>query len=211
MFIKNKNKNNKDYYAIAGLSIIILTILFGMLISISIMPLYNQRYVFPVLGIFWLGFSILLAKNYENKKIFAFCMIILLCASGINTLYYVNSSDIGTRNMMILEDIHFEDGDIIIHDNKHTKLTYERWYCPQCTHYDYTESTMNYTQIIDDASKNNHSVWIFYRDSGNTRLRGSNGTILNDFSKNYQFNQIAQLEADPFNNIPTEIYKLKLL
>lgn len=210
-FIIDKNKEDNDYYAITGLSIIVLTILCGLLISVSVMPLFNQRYVFPALGIFWLGFSILLAKNFNNKKIFAFCIIILLCASGINTLYYVNSSDICTRNMEILDsNVTFEDGDIIIHDNKHTKLTYERWYCPQCSHYDYSNSNMNFTKIINDALANNHSVWIFYRDSGDTRLRGSDGTILNDFSRYYEFNQVVQLEPDPYNNLPTGIYKIEL-
>lgn len=210
-FIKDKTKEKKDYLAIIALSVICLTVIFGLLISVSVMPLYNQRYVFPVLGVFWLGFSILLAKNYDNKKIFAFCLVILLCVSGINTLYYVNSSDVGNRDMAILENITFKSGDVIIHDNLHTQLTYERWYCPQCDNYNYNDSNTNFTKIISDALANNHSVYIFYRNSGNTRLRGSDGAILNDFSKLYNLTQIAQLEPDPFNNIPTGIYKVKLL
>ena len=207
-FIKDTNKEKIDFLAICALSILIFTIVFGLLISIFIMPLFNERYVFPILGIFWLGFSILLAKNYENKKIFAFCLVILLCASCINTIYYINSSDIASRDMEILGNITFEEGDVIIHDNLHTQLTFERWYCPQCDNYNYYDSDVNSMQIIDEAFANNHTVWVFYRDSGSTRLRGSDGSLLNALSQFYNLEPISKLEPDPFNNIPTEIFKV---
>ena len=207
-YVKDKNKEKKDHYAVIALSIIILTIISGLLVSVLVMPLFNQRYVFPVLGIFWLGFSILLAKNYDNKKIFALCLVILLCASGINTIYFINSEDIGSRNMAVLENVTFEDGDVIIHDNLHTQLTYERWYYPQCDNYNYDDGNTDFVKITNDTLANNHTVWVFYRDSGDTRLRGSDGAILNDFSKSYNLEQVAQLEADPFNNLPTGIYKV---
>lgn len=209
-YVKDKNKEKKIHYAIIALSVIILTIISGLLVSVLVMPLFNQRYVFPVLGIFWLGFSILLAESYDNKKIFALCLVILLCASGINTIYFINSEDIGSRNMDVLENVTFEDGDVIIHDNLHTQLTYERWYYPQCDNYNYNNANTDFVQVTNNALANNHSVWIFYRDSGDTRLRGSDGAILNDFSKFYDLEHVAQLEADPFNNLPTGIYRVNM-
>lgn len=206
IFIIQK-KSLKDIYAFSGLKLPVLTFLIAVLISIFIMPLFSERYIFPVLGAFWLGFSILLSRNFDKKKIFVPILIILIATSCINTLYFVNISDCAINNYEKYDSLVFSNNDIIIFDDLQMKLTFERWFTPDCTCFSYFNDEMDYNSTINEAISNNRTVWIFYTDKGSEKEFDEN--IIMQLSNHFNLVKVFDLQIDPFDNFPTKIYKIE--
>lgn len=80
----------RDKFAIASILAFIMVPIIGILLSIAVQPCFHQRFLIPALGCLWLGFSILLAKMYENKKIFYIFLAFVLVVGIIGCVYFVN-------------------------------------------------------------------------------------------------------------------------
>lgn len=80
----------KDEYAIGGIIAFLIVPIIGVLISQLTHPFFHQRFLVPGLGCLWLGFSILLAKLYENKKIFYIILAITLIIGVIGCVNFYN-------------------------------------------------------------------------------------------------------------------------
>lgn len=90
LFFKNK-KDSSSKFAISGIIIAILIPLIGIIISLLIKPTFHPRYMIPALGIFWLGISILLAKNYDKKIVFIPILAIILISSVVGCAHFYDN------------------------------------------------------------------------------------------------------------------------
>lgn len=73
-------KKYKDKFLYFGAFVAIGTVILTFLVSKSN---FQSRYIFTALGPLWLSFSLLLSKNFSNKKIFTPIFIILIIASSM--------------------------------------------------------------------------------------------------------------------------------
>ncbi|MDR2624578.1 MAG: glycosyltransferase family 39 protein [Methanobrevibacter sp.] len=84
LFIFHISKRNKEngssltFIEWSGIFVLFSTIFFAILFSFSIKPMFEVRYITPMLGCLWLSFAVLLSKSYSTKKIFAPILIVLL-------------------------------------------------------------------------------------------------------------------------------------
>lgn len=115
-----KNDFNSDY-AIWALIIFISIPVIGIVLSLLYSPIFHARYLVPILGCFWLAISILLAKNYDNKKIFipVLGIILIIGAVGAYDFSHVYVDE------FIIEDYdepydefkqYLKPGDIVVND-----------------------------------------------------------------------------------------------
>ena len=87
-------KNNRDIdskYAVIGMVICFIVPVIGVIISAIFRPFFHPRYIIPVLGVFWLGFSILLSKNFDKKVIFIPAVIIILVCSLVGSMTFYDN------------------------------------------------------------------------------------------------------------------------
>lgn len=87
-YIKSKKEINNSY-AIWAIILFVSVPLIGIVLSLVYKPIFHIRYLVPALGCFWLGISILLAKTYDNKKIFLpiLAVILIIGAMGAFNFY----------------------------------------------------------------------------------------------------------------------------
>ena len=87
-YITSKKEINNNY-AIWAIILFISVPLIGIVLSLVYKPIFHIRYLVPALGCFWLGISILLAKTYDNKKIFLpiLAVILIIGAMGAFNFY----------------------------------------------------------------------------------------------------------------------------
>ncbi|MDR2831100.1 MAG: glycosyltransferase family 39 protein [Methanobrevibacter sp.] len=73
-----------------GIFVISSTILFAILFSLSIKPMFESRYITPMLGCLWLSFAVLLCKTYSKKKIFTPILIVLLLVGFSHAVTFID-------------------------------------------------------------------------------------------------------------------------
>ena len=80
----------RDKFAIASIAAFIMVPIIGALLSLAVQPCFHQRFLIPSLGCLWLGFSILMAKIYENKKLFYIILCFILIIGVIGCVNFIN-------------------------------------------------------------------------------------------------------------------------
>lgn len=93
--IINYYKSDHDFqgnFSIQGLIIFILIPILGFTISNIYRPIFIERYMIPVFGIFWLSVSILISK-VRNKKIFILIIAIFLIIGCLTTINGMESQE----------------------------------------------------------------------------------------------------------------------
>lgn len=80
----------RDKYAISGIVAFLIVPIIGVVVSQLTHPFFHQRFLIPVLGCLWLGFSILLTKVYENKKVFYVILTVILIIGVIGCVNFIN-------------------------------------------------------------------------------------------------------------------------
>lgn len=80
----------RDKYAISGIVAFLIVPIIGVVVSQLTHPFFHQRFLIPVLGCLWLGFSILLTKAYENKKVFYVILTVILIIGVIGCVNFIN-------------------------------------------------------------------------------------------------------------------------
>ena len=88
LHIKNKKSS---IFPIVGIMVTASTLIIGILISVTITPFFHMRYIIPVLGIFWLAMSIILAQNFDKKYLFIPIIAIMLIASVIGCIHFYDN------------------------------------------------------------------------------------------------------------------------
>ncbi|MDR3291482.1 MAG: glycosyltransferase family 39 protein [Methanobrevibacter sp.] len=89
---KKKKGERGSFTLIEWGSIFVLfaTTLFGILFSLSIKPMFEVRYLTPILGCLWLSFAVLLSKTYSKKKIFTPILLVLLLVGFSNGVIFID-------------------------------------------------------------------------------------------------------------------------
>ena len=110
---KFKDKMDLDnYYILMAISIFILTILIGLVISFTVKPIIRYRYLMASVGVLWLGISILVGKM-ENKylQIASILVILLLAISGASGLIHTHDKycTLGSDNKEFFDGINNND------------------------------------------------------------------------------------------------------
>lgn len=80
----------RDEYAIGGIIAFLIVPIVGVVISQLTHPFFHQRFLIPALGCLWLGFSVLLAKIYEDKKIFYVILAVVLIIGVTGCVNFIN-------------------------------------------------------------------------------------------------------------------------
>lgn len=90
LILKNK-MDFKTKYALLGIGLCFAIPIVGIIISLLLRPFYHPRYILPVLGVFWLGISILLSKNFDKKYIFIPIIVIILISSVVGAMTFYDN------------------------------------------------------------------------------------------------------------------------
>jgi len=110
----------RDTYTSISFLVVILVPLIGIVISFIMHPFFHQRYLVPVIGCLWIGFSILLAKFWDDKKIFipVICIVLIISTIGCVDFIKMEENDLASDSYE-LNDLNLNMGknDIIIHDH----------------------------------------------------------------------------------------------
>lgn len=67
--IKKKENREKTFFALGCIGVLVGLVLFGILASIILRPIFVYRYMLPAMGIFWLAFALLLSDLKEKKAV----------------------------------------------------------------------------------------------------------------------------------------------
>jgi len=115
---KLKNKidritNIENSYIFIGIGVFLLTIIIGVIISLTYKPVFIKRYLLPSLGLIWLSFSILIPK-ITNRKFFAISIILIISLAGFSMADNLNTQP-GEYNQ-IMNEMNHNDTIVIICD-----------------------------------------------------------------------------------------------
>lgn len=171
-----KTRNHYTRYAYAGILSFILLPVIGITISLILYPIFFIRYLVPMLGIFWLSISILIACLYCRKRKLSLILIALLlvvgCLNVANTLDYEQTLLQKTvdANNTLHESIGL--GNIIILDQKLQRddwkgyIQLKSYYLPDNEYYIITDNiSENIKDLLNNQSiksKINNGSKVFY-------------------------------------------------
>lgn len=110
-------KNSENYYILIGIFLFIITLLFGILLSITFKPIIRVRYLVPPIAVFWLSVSIMIGR-LDNKKLLTLTLSLILIlsifcfAETIDNSFELNKNAITEQN--ILNDIKNDNNSLTI-------------------------------------------------------------------------------------------------
>lgn len=194
---------SKDKFASNGLKTFLLFMFLGISISIIVNPLFHQRYMVPILGIFWLAISIMLSKNFNNKKLFIPLLIIILIFGIIGTTYFINAQNtdlIETNNLTNEFNDVLGSGNIIFFDEVIPYLKLSQFYLEG-----------NNTYILIESDNVSASIENHLNDSQIQQKihEGANIYYVDAYDSNYyQFNNRNMNLTNITTIIKYEIYKI---
>ncbi len=108
-----------DKKDMCGILIAICVPVIGIILSLIIRPVFHPRYLIPVLGCLWLGISILLSKNFNNKKIFIPIFVVILLVASVGCINFTQNQindQISDNNKIHSLEETFGSGNLIIYD-----------------------------------------------------------------------------------------------
>lgn len=128
LFFSKKHHLEMKLYTLTGFSVLCFTVLFGIVVSFLMRPIFVDRYILPSLGCFWLCFSICLGcldKTKMNRMIQGGIILVLLVVGCLNyksfTIQEINEMKAINRVKEILVKENAEDN-VIITDNIHVQF-----------------------------------------------------------------------------------------
>ena len=132
-----KNRGNFDSFAGIGLVSVLLVPSIGIGISLFNTPIYYWRYIIPMLGVFWLSFSVLLCK-IKNKKIVIPALIIILICGIVCAFGFINHQQTNYQETLNnydgFKNSNISDNDIVVSSGL-TFSELKSLYLSNCTHY----------------------------------------------------------------------------
>lgn len=181
----------KSKYALLGIGLCFAIPIVGIIISLLLRPFYHPRYILPVLGVFWLGISILLSKNFDKKYIFIPIIVIILISSVVGAMTFYDNleyrQEVDTNITKCLNQ-QIGNGNIIICCQNNLQRHFSNYFLE------------NNTYLISEFRSN---------DSYNDFLNNMN-VILNDLEIKQQIPSgknvfIVNLANNNNNNIPSKL------
>ncbi|MCR5526007.1 MAG: glycosyltransferase family 39 protein [Lachnospiraceae bacterium] len=179
------------------MSITLLTTLFGYAVSaLSGSSIFTARYLFPSLGIFWFGASLLFGKCLEltnGSKIYTIITVLVILSVGICTYSTQFSSeyDKNVKYMTEFFDNNVEDGDgYVIYESAYQIENCMRYYYPDLKKYD-----------LKNIDKITGNVWYFLVDGYEDELdhaikSGLNFVYVGDFAFDRYSFKLYRLETN---------------
>lgn len=208
-----QKKEPADYFAVSGILILVFTVCFAVVFAYLTNPMFITRDMVPLLGCFWLGFSILVSKNYSKKQIFIPILIVLLVVSFVNIDFMITNEEHNQKNNVKIEGIiqQIEPNDVIIYTHSHCYVVYSGFNNSYNDSYlagynNYLILSKNHINLIPNALSENKTVWIFYTENGTVELKDLENISLEN---GYDLKKVAiftkSLTDDQF---PTTIYRI---
>ena len=164
--------NIEQHYIFYGILLPFLVILLGYLVSIIYRPLYFNRYVLPALGVFILGYAVLM-EHFTTNKWIKLIPIILLSVSALytNTDIIKMEDNRSNKTLELQEELNgFNQNDEIIFEDSQIQrtvsvMTSAKTYLfdpgtSHLTHLVY-DNVFDYEgiQMIDEALNEGHDVY----------------------------------------------------
>ncbi len=167
----------RDKFAIASIVAFIIVPIIGVLLSKAIQPCFHQRFLIPAVGCLWLGFSILLAKMYENKKIFYIFLAFVLIIGAVGCVFFVNIQTQDAINteaeMKSLNEV-VGSGNILIVDFFPTYFELKGYFLPHNHYVGFTEDVgVNVKNTLNDSgirAEINRGSTAYYIDGGHANI-----------------------------------------
>lgn len=204
--LKNIAKDDKTFkLPLLAIGAYLLTLLAGVVASIVIRPVLVERYIVPVLGLFFLGIAYGLASFTTRKPLLFACGLLLLVS--VPQLYLVHTARFNGPMNEIAAALgpQLQQGDIVLHTDEHTFGTFS-YYFPNNQQYYYQrkgyEGFSNYDAFLPnghtiltlDALKGSKRIWLAQRiyapDSLTAESWFSSGAlVLQDTPVTYQLPQ----------------------
>lgn len=127
LFFGKKNQEIK-LYTITGFLVLCFTVLFGIVVSFLMRPIFVDRYIIPSLGCFWLCFAICLGcldKSKMNRIIQGGIIFVLLVVGYLNYKSFTTQELTEMKDINRVKDILVEENaeeNVIITDNIHVQF-----------------------------------------------------------------------------------------
>ncbi len=156
-----KSSTNKDsaavqdsVFGIASVGLVYFVFLAGILLTVLIRPLMQERYIQPAMGLFWLGIVILIGNLPKHKRIYT-CLLAGVLLSVFVTAYpacLTEEYETGTKEAVQFAQSVIKDNDCLASDIGHLNWTVLKYYFPN-----------NRVEDIDDIDFNTEdgTVWYF--------------------------------------------------
>lgn len=167
----------RDEFAIASIIAFIIVPIIGVILSIAVQPCFHQRFLIPAVGCLWLGFSILLAKIYENKKLFYIILAFILVIGAVGCVYFINiqtQDAINTETEMNSLNEVVGSGNILIVDFFPIYFELSGYFLPHNHYIGYTEDVgVNVRNTLNDPgipAEINNGTKIYYVDGGHENI-----------------------------------------
>lgn len=127
LFLGKKDQEVK-LYTVTGFLVLCFTVLFGIIVSFLMRPIFVDRYIIPSLGCFWLCFAICLGcldKTKINRMIQGGIILVLLVVGCLNYKSFTTQELTEMKAINRVKDILVEEKaeeDIIITDTIHVQF-----------------------------------------------------------------------------------------
>ncbi len=117
--------------AYAFISVVYLLMLTGILVNLFVKPVFMSRYLTPALGLFWLGFVILLDHVDYRKAVTAlFGAFVLYLSFGGYLSRLTTEYDTGTKKIVSYFNESAQPSDYIVTNNEHLRISVLGFYFP---------------------------------------------------------------------------------
>lgn len=113
--IKRSKRKENALFAAGCIGVLAGLVLFGMLASVIIKPVFVYRYMLPAMGVFWLAFAVLTA-GLKEKKALLLSVLVFLTVMGVRNFRAFYGEEMWKRLQMntALEELKQIDSDDII-------------------------------------------------------------------------------------------------
>ncbi|MBO5347470.1 MAG: hypothetical protein J6A45_04990 [Lachnospiraceae bacterium] len=115
-YVRRYTNDTKDFVPYVGMIIAGVVVAAAVIVSISIVPCFLGRYIFPVFGLIWLyvAVGVVEVKEYWKKGVIVVC--ILLCGASAFRMEWRLDRDEGISEYIAFMEENFDEDDVIMAD-----------------------------------------------------------------------------------------------
>lgn len=118
-----KGEQKQIPLAFGCIDVLLGLVIFGMIASVLIRPVFVYRYMLPALGVFWLAFAILL-DDLKKKKLLLAGLLVVIGITGIRNFRAFYGEEMWKKVQMEMAQealLQIEDDDILLCNFNHTQ------------------------------------------------------------------------------------------
>ncbi len=113
-YVRKYVNETKDYKPYAGIAIVGLTAIIGIIVSLGVVPCFIGRYVFPVFGLVWLFIAIGLEQIKDVRKLAVIAVCIVTCGLASFYVEWQLDNDDGLKEYRTFMENNVEEGDVVM-------------------------------------------------------------------------------------------------